>query len=143
MGLLEEYSDFLKLILKSDVLKIGAVSVGIEVEKEGELVGTGRAINVGVDFFLDFFFEFILLREFGVVLLCLFGLFFELSFEPVEIGLNVSIVLFIVEMDTSKGFGPFCTICDGLGLASLNKFCLSFLGSASDGSFFFFVYVCD
>ena len=126
----------MKLILKSDVLEIEAIPVGIEVEKEGKLVGTGRTINIGVDFLQDFFFEFIFFGDFRVVLLCFFGLFFEFSFEPVEIGLNVSIVLFIVEMDTSKGFGLFGTICDGLDFGALNVVILSLLGFTGDGSFF-------
>lgn len=69
LGLLEKSCDLLKLVLKSDVLQIRAVSVGVQVEKEGQLIGTGRTINVSVDFFEDLFFEFIFFWYFGVVFL--------------------------------------------------------------------------
>lgn len=63
LRLFEKGSDLLQLVLKRDVLQLGPVLVGIKIEKQGELIGTRRPVDIGVDLLEYLFFESLFLSK--------------------------------------------------------------------------------
>ena len=108
LRLLEEGGNLLEFILESDVLEFGTIPIRVKVEEESEFVGTGRAVDVGVNFLENFLLKFLLLRYLWVRrLLSFFRLSLEFPLEPVQVRLDVPVVLFVVEVYASQWFWLF------------------------------------
>lgn len=111
LRLFEKSSNFLELILESDILKFGSIFIGIYIEKESEFIRTWGSINVSIDFFKNLFFKFLFLWKFWLRwLMFLLCFFFKSSFQSIQIWFNMPIILFIIKMNSTHRFWFFQSI---------------------------------